>query len=140
MIVFDTNLVSEAVRYDCDGRVRQWLATCAADEMCTTAITVAELKAGVAILPEGIRKQRLSEGLDGYVLAAFGNNILAFDTGCTGAFAAITAAMRMKGRSIGFADCQIAAIAMTHGLAVATRDTQPFADAGVKVVNPWAEE
>jgi hypothetical protein len=41
------------------------------------------------------------------------------------------------GRPIGVADGQIAAIAITHGLTVATRDTAPFEAAGLPVINPW---
>jgi predicted nucleic acid-binding protein len=35
------------------------------------------------------------------------------------------------------ADGQIAANAVAHGLAVATRETIPFEAAGLKVINPW---
>jgi toxin FitB len=35
------------------------------------------------------------------------------------------------------ADGQIAAIAATHGFAVATRDTAPFIAAGAPVIDPW---
>jgi predicted nucleic acid-binding protein len=37
-------------------------------------------------------------------------------------------------------DAQIAAIAMVHGYAVATRDVEPFIAAGVAVINPWEDE
>ena len=45
--------------------------------------------------------------------------------------------MRAAGQGIGMADSYIAAIARAKGLIVATRDTQPFAAAGVPVINPW---
>ena len=45
--------------------------------------------------------------------------------------------MRASGRGIALFDCQIAAIAMTHGFAIATRDVHPFVDAGLDVINPW---
>jgi len=35
------------------------------------------------------------------------------------------------------ADGFIAAIALTHRMTVATRDTTPFVAAGVTVINPW---
>lgn len=35
------------------------------------------------------------------------------------------------------ADGYIAAIAITHGFAEATRDTAPFEAVGLKVINPW---
>jgi predicted nucleic acid-binding protein len=40
---------------------------------------------------------------------------------------------------IGQADAQIAALAATHGFAVATRDVTPFQKAGLAVINPWAQ-
>lgn len=139
MILFDTNVISEAVRGNRDPNVGNWLLTCPADTICTTAINIAELRAGVSILPEGKRKSVLAENLETYLFKAFGDNILPFDAECTKVFAEIAAAMRVRGRAIGFADCQIAAIALHHGPTIATRDTQPFLDAGVAVVNPWAE-
>jgi predicted nucleic acid-binding protein len=49
--------------------------------------------------------------------------------------------MMTKARSVdgvvGTSDGYIAAIAATHGLAVATRDTAPFDAFGLKVINPW---
>jgi hypothetical protein len=43
------------------------------------------------------------------------------------------------GQAIGMADGLIAAIARTYGMTVATRDTAPFAAAGVSVIDPWSE-
>jgi len=44
---------------------------------------------------------------------------------------------RKSGRAIATADAFIAAIALTHNYAVATRDTGPFKAVGVKVNDPW---
>jgi toxin FitB len=57
-------------------------------------------------------------------------------------FSAITAEVREKmrrmGRVIAAVDGYIAAIAATHGFAVATRDTAPFAASGLQVIDPWS--
>lgn len=45
---------------------------------------------------------------------------------------------REAGRGIAMADGFIAATAASRGLLVATRDTSPFAAAGLHTVNPWA--
>jgi predicted nucleic acid-binding protein len=41
------------------------------------------------------------------------------------------------GRPIAQFDAQIAAIARSHGAAVATRNTQDFEGCGIKVLNSW---
>ena len=44
---------------------------------------------------------------------------------------------RLAGRPVAPADCQIAAIARSRGMAVATRNVRDFADAGIDVIDPW---
>jgi predicted nucleic acid-binding protein len=46
-------------------------------------------------------------------------------------------AARAAGQAIGKADGYIAASAAARGYTVATRDTSPFAAAGLPVINPW---
>ncbi len=43
------------------------------------------------------------------------------------------------GRPIPEADCQIAAIARAHGMAVATRNVGDFSDTGIEVIDPWTD-
>ena len=102
-----------------------------------SAITVAELRAGVALLPAGKRRAGLHESLETRVLPLFAGRVLPFDLGCSPAYAALMAKARASGLAVSSADGYIAAIAATNGLAVATRDTGPFAVAGATVINPW---
>ncbi|WP_395946490.1 hypothetical protein [Caedibacter taeniospiralis] len=44
---------------------------------------------------------------------------------------------RKKGLAIGMADGYIGAIAKTHSLTIATRDTSPFAAMEIQFINPW---
>jgi predicted nucleic acid-binding protein len=73
------------------------------------------------------------------VLPAFAGRILAFDLPATQAYADLMAKAQAAGQPIGQAFGLIAAIARTHGMTVATRDTAPFAAAGVSVIDPWSE-
>jgi predicted nucleic acid-binding protein len=59
MIILDTNVVSELMRPEPDARVRQWVSGRRADELGTTAITVAEIRHGIERLPDGERKETL---------------------------------------------------------------------------------
>jgi len=100
---------------------------------------VAELRAGVALLPAGKRRAGLQENLEKRVLPLFAGRVSPFDLACTQAYAALMAKARGAGLSVATADGYIAAIAAANGFAVATRDTSPFEAAGVTVINPWAQ-
>jgi toxin FitB len=140
MILLDTNVVSEPLRHAPDGRVIEWIDAQPIETLYLSAVTVAELRAGVALLPVGKRQAGLHENLETRVLPLFAGRVLAFDLACTGAYAELMAKARAGGLAIATADGYIAAIARANGLAVATRDTSPFEAADVQVINPWEEK
>ncbi len=137
MIILDTNLISEPLRPDPDACVVAWIDAQPAETLYLTAITAAELRAGVALLPAGKRRRNLQDSLEQTILPLFNGRTLPFDLACTPAYAKLLAENRKAGRAIVTADAFIAAIALTHNYAVATRNTGPFRTAGVKVIDPW---
>ena len=137
MILLDTNVVSEPLRPAPDNRVVAWIDAQALETLFLSAITVAELRAGLVLLPAGKRRAGLQESLETRVLPLFAGRVLPFDLGCTQAYAELMAKARASGFAIASADGYIAAIAAANGLAVATRDTGPFEAAGAAVINPW---
>jgi toxin FitB len=137
VILLDTNVVSEPLRAAPDARVIEWIDAQPLETLFLSAITVAELRAGVALLPAGKRRTGLNESLEKQVLPLFAGRVLAFDLACTQAYAKLMSAARAAGLAIASADGYIAAIAAANGLAVATRDMSPFKAAGVAVIDPW---
>ena len=137
MILLDTNVVSEPLRPAPDARVTEWIDAQALETLFLSAITVAELRAGLALLPAGKRRLGLQTSLATRVLPLFSGRVLPFDLGCTQAYAELTAKARASGLAIASADGYIAAIAVANGLTVATRNTAPFEAAGAAVINPW---
>lgn len=138
MFVLDTNVVSELMRPAPEPVVQAWVAVRRAGDMYFSAVSEAELRYGVAILPKGRRRDALAEAVDGLVREDFASRILSFDSPVAQAYAEIVAARRAAGRPVYQADCQIAAIAQAHGFAVATRNVRDFAGMGIEVVDPWA--
>jgi len=137
MILLDTNVVSEPMRRAPDTRIIDWIDAQIPDTLYLSAITVAELRAGVAAMAVGKRQSGLWQALETRVLPLFEGRVLPFDLSCTAPYAQLTTKARAEGLAIGAADGYIAAIALAHGFAVATRDTRPFIAAGAKVINPW---
>ena len=139
MLVVDTNVLSELMRPTPNSMIASWVAERATSRLHLTAISEAELRFGLAILPPGRRRDGLVEGLERMLRTGFANRILPFDSAAASAYASIAAARRATGRPMPEADCQIAAIARSRDMAVVTRNVRDFADAGIDVIDPWTD-
>ena len=137
MILIDTNVVSEPWKLAPDTRVLDWLDAQAIETLFLSAITIAELRFGVAAMPEGKRRTVLHDRLEGEVLPLFSGRILTFDLDASKAYATLMSEARASGKAIGTADGYIAATALARGFSVATRDVSPFEAAGLSIINPW---
>lgn len=137
MILIDTNVISELWKIEPDPGVLTWIDAQTVETLYLSAITVAELRFGLASLPEGRRRSIYQERLKQEVLPAFRDRVLPFDLDASQAYAALMARAKAQGKAIGKADGYIAATAAARSLMVATRDLAPFRAAGLTVINPW---
>jgi hypothetical protein len=139
VILLDTNVLSELMRPSPDPAVLPWLDGQAADELWISAVTVAEIRLGIALLPDSRRRGRLAELVEALFHEDFADRCLPFDAEAAVEYAAIVAARRQRGRPISVEDAQIAAIARSLGLTLATRNTADFANIDqLRVINPWS--
>ena len=138
MILLDTNVVSESLRAVSDANVLAWIDAQIVETLYLSTISLAELRFGIAALPEGKRRDALHFNFEQRVLPLFAGRILPFDESASQAYATLRARARSAGLAIAPVDGYIAAIAAAHGFAVATRDTSPFDAAGLAAINPWA--
>jgi hypothetical protein len=137
MIVLDTNVVSEAMKPEPASAVQAWLDEQAAETLYLSSVTIAELLFGIGALPGGRRKDKLTETLNG-LLDLFDGRILPFDIAAARHYADLAVKARAAGKGFPTPDGYIAAIAVSRGFAVATRDTSAFGAAGLAVIDPWA--
>lgn len=138
MILLDTNILSELMRAAPEAAVEQWLADQPVASVFISAITEAELRYGLALMPPGKRRSALAVEIENMLGEDFSGRILPFDSPAAVAFAEIAAERRQAGRPISQADAQIAAIARSRGAALATRNVPDFEGCGVEVINPWS--
>ena len=137
MILLDTHVISESLKFAGDARVLAWLDAQLIESLYVSTISLAELRFGIAALPAGKRKDTLHNSLQKRILPLFHGRILPFDEAASETYGVLRARARSQGKAIASADGYIAATAIHHGLMVATRDTAPFEAAGLKVINPW---
>ena len=138
MIILDTNVVSELMRPAPAPAVEAWVGGREAATLFFTALSEAELHYGVAIMPAGRRRDAIDAAIGSMLRDDFAGRILPFDSEAARAYAEIAAARRAAGRPISQVDGQIAAIARSRDMAVATRNTRDFADTGIDVIDPWS--
>ncbi|MFI5840030.1 type II toxin-antitoxin system VapC family toxin [Catenuloplanes sp. NPDC051500] len=136
MIVLDSNVVSELMRSEPARSVVEWLQSNTGEALYTTAITIAEIRYGIARLPQGRRRDSLHQAAN-EIFAAFPRQVLPFDLAAAGAYADIAATRSNLGAPIDSMDAQIAAICRSQSAILATRNIKDFAETGVALVNPW---
>ncbi len=107
--------------------------------MLFSAVGEAELRYGVALLPAGRRRDALASAVEAILREDFEDRVLPFDSRAAREYAEIAASRRTAGRPVAPADCQIAAIARSRDLTVATRNVRDFADMELELVDPWAD-
>ena len=140
MFVLDTNVVSELRKVlggKADPNVAAWAETVDAAELFVSAITIMELELGVLSIErkDSTQGALLRSWLEQHVLPEFSGRILPVDT----AVAQRCARLHIPDKR-GERDALIAATALVHGMAVATRNVSDFEPTGVMILNPWTAE
>lgn len=138
MIILDTNVISELMRAEPAPAVLAWIQSQPGLGLFTTTLAQAEILYGLALLPEGKRRDALQAAARAMFAADFADRILSFDTSAAPVYAQIAAARRLAGRPIAQIDAQIAAITRARGARLATRNVMDFEACGIELINPWS--
>ena len=137
MIVLDTNVVSELMRPEPAPQVASWVRSRDRRELFTSSITLAEIRYGIARLPDGRRKQVLLDAADD-VFRAFSDQVLPVDAMAAEHYGTIASARERSGKRISGFNVLIAAICRARGAALATRNVPDFDGTGIDLIDPWA--
>jgi predicted nucleic acid-binding protein len=129
----DANILSEPTKRAPDLRVLDWLRAHEAD-VAVDPVILGELRFGIPILAKGKKRRALERWFDAGVGRLY---CLPWDSDTGLKWAELLARLRKTGKTMPIKDSLIAATAIVHGLAVATRNRIDFAKAGVHVVHPF---
>ncbi|MDN7455594.1 VapC toxin family PIN domain ribonuclease [Burkholderia cenocepacia] len=127
----------EPLRREPNAAVIEWLDAQNVETLYLAAIGLAELRSGVAALPEaagGIGCSRVSGSVCCRRFAVGSCRSTTRRAGRT----SLCARTRAAGNAIAVADGYIAATAEASGSIVATRDVAPFQALGLRIIDPWA--
>jgi predicted nucleic acid-binding protein len=138
MILLDTNIVSEMMRPAPAIEVEAWLGAQPAASLFISAVTEAELRFGLALLPDSRRRSQLTQAMEDMLAEDFAGRILPFDSAAAAAYVQIALTRRKAGRPIAQFDAQIASIARSRSAILATRNTRDFDACGIELIDPWS--
>jgi len=137
MILIDTNVVSEPMKERPSEAVIGWLNEHDWGSLFLCTPVLAELHSGVERLADARCREILTAALDRMENDLYAGRILAFDQAAAANYGVVTVKRERQGRRMGQMDALIAAIAMSHGAMVATRDIADFMDLGIELINPF---
>jgi hypothetical protein len=140
MILLDTNVISEVMKVAPSANVLKWLNDQSSSAVHVSAVTVGEIEYGLRILPDGRRRLQLKEKFEQFIALAFAHRVLGYDEAAARLYGEIMGLRKESGRPMSVPDGQIAAIARSRGLSVATRNTRNFEECGVDLLNPFGPE
>jgi predicted nucleic acid-binding protein len=130
-------VISELMRDKASPQVLEWIDGHPSDDLYISAVNRGEIERGLNLMPRGKRRlarELVAEG----IFETFRGRCLAFEEAAAIVFGYVASSRIRRGRPISTEDAQIAAIALVHGMKVATRNTRDFADIdGLVTIDPW---
>ena len=135
--LLDTNVISELRRPRPEARVVAFVAAQPLETLFVSAVTFAEIRYGIEMIGDPIRRTELNDWLAHKVRPMFDQRVLALSEDVMFKWRLLVEDGRKSGQTFSQPDLIIAATGLHHGLTVVTRDTSDYARARVPVFNPW---
>ncbi|CRI64313.1 conserved hypothetical protein [Thiocapsa sp. KS1] len=140
LYLLDTSVLSELMRPEPSPAVLAWIDGTGVEGLALAAVSQWEIRYGLALLPEGKRRDDLARRFDGLVADLFGAGVYDLTSAAAERCASIMARKRSMGESLDdhLPDAMIAGIAADAGLTLATRNRAEFRNCGIPLVDPWS--
>jgi len=135
--LLDTNVLSELRRPKPDPRVLAFIGRQSLDRLCISVVTLAEIRFGIELVADAIRRAALNERLAHKVRPMFGQRVLPITEDIMFRWRLLVEDGRKAGHAVSQPDLIIAATALHHGLTLVSRDTGDFEKTRVSLLNPW---
>src|ERR1700733_13050000 len=120
-----------------DSKVVAWLDKQPPESIWTTAVTIFEIRFGLALHASGRRQRQLAEAFAKVLDEDLEGRILPFDEEAAVEAANRAAARRPIGTPPDSRDIEIAGIVASRRATLATRNVRHFQDLRIEFVDPW---
>ncbi|EQD55103.1 PilT protein, partial [mine drainage metagenome] len=96
----DTNVISELARISPQPEVRRWAETVDPDALFISVITIGELRKGIVLHPDPIRRARLEQWKRDVLTVWFGDRILGVNEAIAERWGELSARAQQEGRPL----------------------------------------
>ena len=132
--MLDTNVLSELLRPNGDARVRAFVETL--ENPLVSAIVFHELNYGVELMDAGVKRARLSAGIETF-RRRYRSRTISVDAEIAEIAGRLRAGETRSGFMLDAPDALIAATAVSLSARLATRNIRHFARLALDLVDPW---
>lgn len=132
--LLDTDVVSQLVKSPGRPEVLAWIGRQVESELCISVISIMEIRAGIAEMSFGRRREAYEYFLTQQVMIRFSGRILPVDERVADVCGRIVGENEKRGHHPSATDALLAATAKVHGLAVATLNRRHFEKLSVELV------
>jgi toxin FitB len=140
MWLLDTNVISELRKPRPDKNVINWVETQSFDMLLTSAVCIAEIRAGIQQQSNADERTRLQNWYANSVEPMFQRQTIQVSENILLIWLRLIKQLHAKRVTVPSVDLLVAATSMELNVPVATRDVKPFVNVGVSVLNPWTGE
>jgi predicted nucleic acid-binding protein len=137
--LLDTNILSELRRQKPEPKVLAFVAAQPLEQLYLSAVTLAEIRFGIELLPDVNRRAELNDWLTHKVRPMFEQRVLLITEDIMFKWRLLVEEGRKVAHTFSQPDLIIAATGLHHGLTVVSRDTDDFVKARATVFNPWVD-
>lgn len=137
--LLDTCVLSELIKPEPSARVVEWITAQDELRLYCSVITLGEIHKGIHRLPDSRKRTLLHQWVETDLLRRFAGRWLDVTLDVAERWGRMAAERERVGSPLPVLDGLIAAIALTNGMTVVTRDEKHVAATGVEVFNPWSE-
>lgn len=135
-VLLDTCVLSELYKPEPLVAVYEAVNNVPDEHLYISVITMGEIGKGIALLPDGQRKQALLKWFTN-IEYEYSERLLPINTETAAIWGKITAKAQQEGYVLHASDGLIAATALQHGLHLMTRNVKDFEPTHVMLINPW---
>lgn len=140
MWLLDTNVISELRKPRPDKNVITWIGNQSLDQLLTSVVCLAEIKAGIQALHSVEDRERLQIWYGVTVEPMFQRQTIQVSENILLLWLRLIKKMHAKSINAPPVDLLVAATCIDLGITAVTRDVYPFVNAGVPAFNPWTGE
>jgi predicted nucleic acid-binding protein len=138
--LLDTNILSELRKVRPEPKVLAFIAAQPLEHLFVSTVTLAEIRFGIEMLPDPVRRTELTAWLTHKVRPMFEQRVLEISEDIMLKWRLMVEEGRKTGHTFSEPDLIIAATAQHHDLVVVSRDTSEYLKARVPTFNPWTEK